>query len=373
MHILITGGAGFIGSHTADALLAQGHRVRVLDCLQPTVHPMGLPSYLSPDIEFIRGDVRSKADWVLALDGVDAVYHFAAYQDYLTDFSTFYHVNAVGTALLYEILAEQGDRRRVTKVIVATSQAVMGEGLYHCPSCSWEGVPDIRDESRLKQKYWEHPCPLCGHNLDWQASSESIANPCNPYALSKDAQEKAALRLGRREDIDTTVLRYSIVQGPRQSFFNAYSGAMRIFSLCLYCGRSPLIFEDGLQIRDFVNIHDVVDANLLVLEHPEAKGRILNVGGGRAYTVNTFYETMQNITGKRIAPEKSSHYRYGDTRHIFSDITALQSLGWQPGRGIEESILAYWQHLHESQAQEDILAYADAHMKKLNVIREAKG
>ncbi|TWI77262.1 dTDP-L-rhamnose 4-epimerase [Desulfobotulus alkaliphilus] len=373
MHILITGGAGFIGSHTADALIAQGHRVRVLDCLQQTVHPQGIPAYLHPEIEFIKGDVRSKEDWIKALEGVEAVYHFAAYQDYLPDFSTFFHVNTVGTALLYEILGEQGENRKVKKVVVATSQAVMGEGRYGCPACPWQGIPDIREESLLMQKKWEHPCPACGADLLWQPSDESIANPCNPYALSKDAQEKAALRLGKRENIDTTVLRYSIVQGPRQSFYNAYSGAMRIFALCLYCKRSPLIFEDGMQIRDFINIQDVVDANLLVLDHPGAKGRIFNVGGGEACTVRAFYEKMQKITGKTILPEKGNHYRYGDTRHIFSDTKALQSLGWQPLRSIEESIAAYWEDLHGQTAKEEILSYADSHMKKLKVIREAAG
>ncbi|MDY0161818.1 SDR family NAD(P)-dependent oxidoreductase [Desulfobotulus sp.] len=373
MHILITGGAGFIGSHTADALIQQGHRVRVLDCLQKNVHPKGLPDYLNPEITFIQGDVRNKEDWIRALEGVDAVFHFAAYQDYLPDFSTFYHVNAVGTALLYEVLAEQGADRRVSKVVVAASQAVMGEGRYVCPHCPWEGIPDIRSEERLRQGRWDHSCPLCHKTLQWQPSDESIANPCNPYALSKDAQEKAALRLGAREDIDTTVMRYSIVQGPRQSFFNAYSGAMRIFCLSLYCGRSPFIFEDGMQVRDFVNIKDVVDANLLVLDHPQAKGRIFNVGGAKACTVNTFYEKLQEITGKRLPAQRGGHYRYGDTRHIFSDTRALESLGWKPRRGIEESILSYWEHLHEQEAREEILAYADRHMKKLKVIREVQG
>ena len=159
MHILITGGAGFIGSHTADALIQQGHRVRVLDCLQKNVHPKGLPDYLNPEITFIQGDVRNKEDWIRALEGVDAVFHFAAYQDYLPDFSTFYHVNAVGTALLYEVLAEQGADRRVSKVVVAASQAVMGEGRYVCPHCPWEGIPDIRSEERLRQGRWDHSCP----------------------------------------------------------------------------------------------------------------------------------------------------------------------------------------------------------------------
>lgn len=370
MHILITGGAGFIGSHTADALIAKGHKVRILDNLQQTVHPEGLPGYLHPEIDFIRGDVREKEDWIRALDGIDAVYHFAAYQDYLPDFSTFYQVNAVGTALLYEILAAQGENRRVRKVVVATSQAVMGEGQYHCPDCQSALVPDIRAEEQLRRGDWEHHCPHCDTAMEWTASHEAIANPCNQYALSKDAQEKAALRFGKRYGIPSTVLRYSIVQGPRQSFFNAYSGAMRIFALSLYFDRRPMIFEDGGQIRDYVNIQDVVDANLLVLDHPDAEGQIFNVGGGKAYSVTDFYNTLQEVTGKRLAPEIGNLYRYGDTRHIFSDTKRLQALGWSPSRSIETSILSYWDYLHQQTAKDEILAYAETHMKQLNVIRK---
>lgn len=376
MNILITGGAGFIGSHTADALIKSGHRVRLLDNLQKTVHPKGRPDYLNPAAEFMLGDVREKAAWEKALAGVDAVYHLAAYQDYLTDFSSFFHTNAVSTALLYEILVETGRYRDIQKVIVAASQAVMGEGRYRCPVCSRGAgeyyYPQIRTESQLASGQWEHACPACGQDLQWQPSDETVINPCNQYALSKHSQEQIALQLGKRYDIPSVVMRYSIVQGPRQSFYNAYSGAMRIFALALFFGRAPTIFEDGLQVRDFVNINDVVDANLLVLEHPDADYRVFNVGGGRAWTVRAFYETMQTITGRQVEPAGAGYYRFGDTRHIFSDTTRLQTLGWKATRSVQSSIEAYWSYLTGRQDMEDILAYAQTHMQQLNVIRKTR-
>lgn len=375
MKILITGGAGFIGSHTADALIDKGHRVRILDILHPTIHPRGKPDYLHPAAELIQGDVRDKKGLKTALTDMDAVYHLAAYQDYLTDFSTFFHVNAVSTALLYEILVEAGADSPVKKVIVAASQAVMGEGRYKCPVCFETDqtflFPEMRLEDQLKRGMWHHRCPVCDQSLDWMSSDESVINPCNPYAMSKYSQEQIALQLGRRYNIPTVVMRYSIVQGPRQSFYNAYSGAMRIFALSLLLDRQPMIFEDGKQVRDYVNINDVVEANLLVLENPKADNQVFNVGGGNPWTVIDFYNTMQQVVGKAVAPIISGHYRYGDTRHIFSDISKLRSLGWEPHSGIEESVEAYWHYLVSQKEIGNVLEYAENNMKELNVIRKS--
>jgi dTDP-L-rhamnose 4-epimerase len=375
MHVLITGGAGFIGSHTADALIEKGHDVRLLDNLLPTVHPKGIPTYLHPKAEFIRGDVCHADTLRSALTDIDAVYHLAAYQDYLPDFSTFFAVNAVSTALLYEILAADPGRYRVGKVIVAASQAVMGEGRYRCEACfntdQREIYPDIRLENQLSRGIWEHHCPACGQSLQWQPSDESVIRPCNQYALSKHSQEQIAIQLGRRYDIPSAVMRYSIVQGPRQSFYNAYSGAMRIFALSLYFEKPPNIYEDGRQVRDFVNIQDVVDANLLVLEHPRADYAVFNVGGGVPWTVRRFYDAMQKQVGKQIEPLMKGDYRYGDTRHIFSDTRKLTSLGWTPRRTVSDSIAAYWDFLSAQKEKDDILAYAEKHMRRLNVIRKS--
>ena len=376
MNILITGGAGFIGSHTADALLRAGFKVRVLDNLQHTIHPKGLPGYIDPRVEFVKGDVRNKGDWEESLEDIDAVYHFAAYQDYLTDFSTFFHVNAVSTALLYEILVEKKLTAKIRKVIVAASQAVMGEGRYRCPACFDKdrrfSYPAIRPEAQLSWGEWEHRCDRCHRILEWQPSDETVINPCNQYALSKHSQEQIALQLGKRYGIPSVVMRYSIVQGPRQSFYNAYSGAMRIFALSLFFDRRPIIFEDGRQVRDFVNIQDVVDANLLVLQKTAADGQVFNVGGNRAWTVNAFYETMQAVVGRKKEPLKSGYYRYGDTRHIFSDISRLSSLGWVPARDIRKSIADYWDYLNTHREADNILEFAEKQMKRQQVIRQTQ-
>ena len=264
-------------------------------------------------------------------------------------------------------------QKRIHKVVVAASQAVMGEGRYHCPNCSSDRrphvYPPIRLESQLAKGHWDHCCKACGNRLQWLASDETVVNPCNQYALSKHSQEQIAIQLGRRYGIPSVVMRYSIVQGPRQSFYNAYSGAMRIFALSLLLDRQPIIYEDGQQIRDYVNIEDVVAANLLVLQLPSADYGIFNVGGGKAWTVLDFYNRMQTEVMKTIAPQRGCHYRYGDTRHIFSDTRRLESLGWRPRRGVPDSIRAYWDYLCRQQDMDDILAYAEADMKKLNVIR----
>lgn len=365
MKILVTGGAGFIGSHTVDGLLAAGHEVRILDNLSKPVHLKGRPAYLPKDAEFLEGDVRDKAMLSRALDGVEAVYHFAAYQDYLPDFSTFFHVNAVGTALLYEIIVER--KLPIRAVVVATSQAVAGEGLYK----DADGrlfCPDIRPLAQLQKGDWAVR-DAQGRPAQFQLTPESVANPQNQYGVSKVSQERIALSLGQRYEIPTVCLRYSIVQGPRQSFYNAYSGACRIFCLNLYYDRAPVLYEDGEQIRDYVNIHDVVAANLLVMRDPRAHGRVFNVGGGRPYTVRQFAEVVRAEFGKSIEFKQPGWYRYGDTRHIQSDISALQGLGWSPRRTPADSVRDYVAYLREQTDVEDILDYAEKKMKDLNVVR----
>ncbi|RPI33486.1 MAG: NAD-dependent epimerase/dehydratase family protein, partial [Nitrospiraceae bacterium] len=321
------------------------------------------------DADFILGDVRDKETLEKAMQGVDAIYHLAAYQDYLPDFSTYFHVNSVSTALIYEIIVEKN--LPVKKVIVASSQAVLGEGLYRCEDHG-ELTPDIRLEEQLSRADWEHHCPFCGKYIKHLPTPEHKINPQNQYAMSKHSQEIIAINLGKRYGIPSVAMRYSIVQGPRQSFYNAYSGAMRIFNLHLYFDRQPTIYEDGLQIRDYINYRDVVNANLLVLENDRADYQGFNVGGGKGYTVMDFYKKVQEVTGKRIDPVIGTYYRYGDTRHIFSDISKLKSLGWEPMVPIEESIGAYWEYLRRQTDIDDILEYAEKTMMKKGVVRAVK-
>ncbi len=366
MRVLVTGGAGFIGSHTVDALVARGHDVRILDSLEQPVHLRGRPDYLNPAAEFVLGDVTDRATLRAALHGVDGVFHLAAYQDYLPDFSKFFRVNAVGTALLYELVV--ADALPIQKIVVASSQAVCGEGRHRTPG-GRVVYPGLRPEAQLAAGRFEIASPDGDGETVWEPSDESVVNPQNQYALSKHSQEQIAIHLGRRYGIPSVAMRYSIVQGPRQSFFNAYSGACRVFSLALHFGRDPVIYEDGQQVRDFVNIHDVVDANLRVFEDARADYEVFNVGGGRAWTVNEFAVIVGRAFGSEIAPKPSGLYRFGDTRHICSDVSKLRDLGWEPKRSPADSVAEYAEWLRAQDDIEDILAHADETMKSLNVLR----
>jgi dTDP-L-rhamnose 4-epimerase len=204
-----------------------------------------------------------------------------------------------------------------------------------------------------------------------QPTDETHSNPQNPYGMSKIAEERVALNLGRQYGVPSVAMRYSIVQGPRQSFYNAYSGACRVFSLSLHLGREPVIYEDGQQIRDFVNIADVVDANLLVLKDSRADFQMFNVGGDRRVTVAEFARVVADVFEKKgFEPKASGKYRYGDTRHIFSDVTKLKALGWTPKRSVKESVVAYREWLKRADSAEDILDYSNKMMAKLGVVRD---
>ena len=371
MRILVTGGAGFIGSHTTDALLAQGHDVTILDSLEKPVHMKGKPDYIPKQVRFIEGDVRHRDDLLKALEGVEAVYHFAAYQDYLPDFSKFFYVNAVGTALIYELIVEQ--KLPVKKVIVASSQAVAGEGVYKSRRGDWF-KPELRPLAQLEAGVWDFRDPANEDVLQWQPTPESHVSPQNQYALSKYSQEQMTLAFGKRYEIPSVALRYSIVQGPRQSFYNNYSGACRIFSLSYFFKRAPLIYEDGEQVRDFVNIHDVVKANLLVLNDERADYELFNVGGGKACTVKEFCAIVAREFGQEnLRPRIPGLFRFGDTRHICSDITKLQQLGWEPRLNPADSVKQYRDYLEAQTDIDDIMDFAEKNMRSLNVVRAAKG
>jgi dTDP-L-rhamnose 4-epimerase len=368
MRILVTGGAGFIGSHTCDRLVQLGHDVVVLDALTAPVHRNGTPNYVTPGAELYIGDVRNRDLVANLLRRVDAVYHLAAYQDYLPDFARFTDVNVTSTALLYEIAVAEG--LELERVVVASSQSAMGEGLYRCLTHG-EQTPDMRPEAALRAAQWDLTCRVCDRPLEMQLTPERISNPQNAYGMSKYGEEMVALNLGKRYGIPTVALRYSIVQGPRQSVYNAYSGACRIFNLHYLLGSAPTLYEDGQAIRDYVNIHDVVDANVLVLTDDRAIGRVFNVGGGIAYTTEEFADIVRRHYNSDKPARISGEYRFGDTRHICSDIDALKQLGWVPTRTPAESVAEYANWLEGMPGLDAVLADADAKMRELGVVRKA--
>ncbi len=372
MKVLITGGAGFIGSHTADLLLENGYEVRVIDNLQPPVHQQGKkPDYIPSDIEFILGDVCNREDMSKALDGVEAVFHLAAYQGYLPDFSTFAYVNDGSTALLYELIVN--NRLPIQKVVIASSQATYGEAKYEC---SKHGIqyPIPRSLRQLKNGDWEIKCPECGAGMNPLPVEESRVNPHNQYAVSKYCEELYSLTLGKRYDIPTVALRYSITQGPRQSFSNAYSGILRIFALRLLNGLPPIAYEDGKQLRDYVYVGDVAAANLLVLENETANFEVFNVGGNEVLSVSEYAELLLGITGRNDIPiQIPGEFRFGDTRHVISDISKLRNLGWEPIVPVKHLAMEYVNWAQNQPEAKDHYGAAEIAMKNAGAIKTVVG
>ena len=357
--VLITGGAGFIGSHTAEELLRAGYQVRLLDNLTPPVHTGEWPDWL-PDCEKMRGDVRNREDWAKALRGVDYVIHLAAHQDLLPNFSQFFHVNSVGTSLLYELIV--AEKLPVKKVVVASTQFVYGEGRYQCAK---DGVvfPDGRNPSKGQ---WDPVCPKCGGAITPLPLLETHANPKNQYSIAKYSQELMAITLGKNYGIPSAALRYSIVQGPRQSFRNAYSGVLRVFTLQMLKGQPASVFEDGKQLRDYVNVDDVARANRLAMEYDRANFEVFNVGGGKGYTVLEFAGIVS-----QMPPNVTGEYRVGDTRHSVSDISKLQALGWKPTKTPHDSVREYVAWIREQKLDKDYAAEALATLRKMGALRKA--
>lgn len=363
---LVTGGAGFIGSHIADALLSRGYEVCVIDNLQPRVHPRGKPKYLSDDIEFIHGDVRDKRVMERALRQTDVIFHVAAYQDYMCDYSTFFDTNVTSTALIFEIIREL--RLLVQKVILSSSQAVYGEGQYRCPEHGFQ-MPEARSIEQLDCGHWNLLCRHCGRELEPLLLVEDHVKPTTSYGLTKLFQEMVAFRLGKLVGVPAVGLRYSITQGARQSFYNAYSGICRIFTRVLREGKSPLIYEDGLQQRDYVHIDDVVRANLMALDSSAFDYEAFNVGSGKQTTVLEYAQLLCCKMAANIDPSIPGMYRVGDVRHTVSGISKIGRLGWRPTKDLNQIFDHYLDWLETEQDAGDYFTPALTAMKEMGVVR----
>ncbi|MFZ5997566.1 MAG: NAD-dependent epimerase/dehydratase family protein [Nitrospirota bacterium] len=340
-HILITGGAGFIGSHLADELLNKGYRVRALDNLSVQVHGQERkrPEYLHPDVELIIGDVRDPDAVCRALSGIDAVFHFAAavgVGQSMYQIEKYTDVNCRGTAVLLEALT----KRPVERLVVASSMSIYGEGLY----CAPDGrlYPDMkRTLEQLKSGIWDIYSSE-GEVLIPIATPETKAPSLSSiYALSKYDQERACMMVGQAYSIPTVALRFFNVFGTRQASSNPYTGVLAIFAARILNGKPPLVYEDGYQQRDFVSVYDVARACRHALEVPDAAYQVFNIGSGYQYTILEVAERMAAVFGrKRLFPEITGKYRMGDIRHCFADISrARDILQYEPQVTLEEGLI----------------------------------
>lgn len=352
--VLITGGAGFVGSHLADALLEAGHEVRIFDNLTAQVHPDGMPDYLPGEIHFMEGDLRDGDQVREAVRGVDVIYHLGAavgVGQSMYEISHYMGSNTQGTANLLQALLDT--ELKVEKLIVASSMSIYGEGKYLCVQCGTV-APQERTTSQLKEKQWEPLCPNCGRELTPIPTNETKPLQCSSYyALSKKDQEEMVLLFGKTYGISVAALRYFNIYGVRQSLSNPYTGVAAIFASRLLNGRPPLIFEDGLQMRDFVSVHDVVRANVLAMEKGEANGVAMNIGSGEPISIREVAAMLGNALGIEIEPEITGKYRAGDIRHCFGDISAAGSLlGYQPQVKFAQGVQEYADWLREQHAED---------------------
>ncbi|MCX6354496.1 MAG: SDR family NAD(P)-dependent oxidoreductase [Candidatus Aureabacteria bacterium] len=370
MNILVTGGAGFIGSFIVDRLLRDGHRVRIFDNLDPQVHREGKrPDYLNPRAEFIQGDVRDYDALRAAMEGMDLISHHAAavgvgqsqYQvKHYTD------VNIGGTANLLDILANHP--HKVKKLVVAASMSSYGEGTYDCRSCG-RVRPPLRTEEQFRRSEWECRCPKCGVVLTpVPIREEDERMSTSIYAITKMVQEEMCLNIGITYRIPTVAMRYFNVYGPRQSLSNPYTGVGAIFMSRIKNGKPPVIFEDGLQSRDFVSVHDIVEANMLAMTKPEADYRMYNVASGKVTTVLEIAETISDLCGKKIRPEITMKFRKGDVRHCIADAGKIKKeLGFKARVDFREGMRELIQWSEKAEAI-DLVEKATAELKARGIV-----
>lgn len=339
MKILCTGGAGFIGSFLVDELIEIGHEVRIYDNIEPQVHPGGkVPDYLNPDAEFIHEDILNYDALAKAVEGVDVICHDAAMVGVgqsMYQIKRYMEANTMGTANLLDILVNR--KNKVSKLIVASSMSTYGEGSYDCPKCG-PVSPPLRTDEQMASGDFEVHCPDCDELVRPLPTPESKIQEINSYyALAKKDQEDMVMLFGQTYGLPVVALRRFNVFGPRQSLSNPYTGVAAIFMSRLLNDNRPIVFEDGLQSRDFISVYDTVRANIMVMESEKANQRIYNVGAGRQISVLEIAQTLNSLLGKDIEPDVVGKFRKGDVRHCFADISKIRNdLGFEPRVSLED-------------------------------------
>ena len=349
---LVTGGAGLIGSHVVDLLIEEGWRVRVLDNIEANTHKRGKPAWINKQAEFKQGDLRDRETTARALRDIDVVFHQAAYGGYMPEIAKYVHVNSLGTAQMLEVIREKN--LPIQKIIVASSQAVYSEGAGNCPK---HGLvfPNVRPVEQLRRGDWSVRCPICNE------PTTSVSTPENApvggetvYGLTKFDQEKLVLLWGRQVGIPTVALRYSCTYGPRQSIFNPYTGVIAIFCTRLLNDLPPVLYEDGLQTRDFSFVDDIARANLLAATTDRLDGLPVNVGSGEGITIREIAQRIGDALGIKIEPEIQGEFRPGEMRHLTSATNRIRATGFEPKVDLEQGIGRY---LDWIRSQSDVRDY----------------
>lgn len=368
MKILVTGGAGFIGSHTVDMLVDRGYDVRIVDNLLGQVHQSKKPSYLNKKAEFIQGDISDSNSWEKWLHDIDAIIHLASMTGIAQSMyepNEYCKNNIQGTANFYELLVKnKAIRKKIKKIIIASSKTLYGEGAYKCKN---HGLifPELRPVEQLEKKDWELKCPHCNNVMDAVPIPEEKPAQClSVYALTKYSTERLALMYGQTLDIPTVAFRYFSVFGPRQSLSNPYTGVCSIFLSRIKNGQQPVIFEDGNQLRDFIYIEDIARVNLLALEKSK-KTKVYNVGLGKGVSIKDAALTIGEVLGIKTDPVVTNEFRYGDTRNDISDNSKIEKdLGFKPQYSFREGIEKLVEWGKEIKAQ-DKFEQAEQERKKL--------
>lgn len=367
--ILVTGGAGFIGTHFTRRALEAGYRLRILDNLSPQIHGADEDFEPPPSVEFVRGDVTVRQDWERALDGVGTVVHLAAETgtgQSMYEIDRYYRVNVQGTALLFDVLANRG--QRIDNVVLASSRSVYGEGAYICSGCATEGrrcFPKPRSKQQLAAQDWSPRCPQCGASVQPAPTREDDElSPASIYAATKLAQEDLVRVACQALGIAYSILRFQNVYGEGQSLTNPYTGILSIFSTRIRRGLPLPIFEDGKETRDFVHVGDVAEAVLRCVENLSQEGVIINVGSGTPISVMEVAQLLCRVMGSDIVPHVTGEYRVGDIRHNFADINRLErATGFRPLVGLEAGITLFCRWVTNQPSSEDLLDKANAELK----------
>jgi dTDP-L-rhamnose 4-epimerase len=368
--ILVTGGAGFVGSHLVDKLIELGHEVTIFDNLEYQVHQGKIPEYLNKNAQFICGDIRDTEVLTKAMEGKDVIFHQGAavgvgQSMYLI--RKYVDVNATGGATLLDILINKPSiRDRVRKVVVASSMSIYGEGLYHCSKCG-DFTPKLRPNSQLQAKNWDIRCPICGEEGSHKGTPETKPlYPTSIYAITKRDHEEMFLVTGQSYRVPTVALRYFNIYGPRQALSNPYTGVAAIFSARILNRKRPVIFEDGEQSRDFVHVSDIVQANILAMQKEAADYNAFNVGTGRNISVKHVAEVLieKLMGGPALKPQIENTFREGDIRHCYADIKEIQDkLGYKPSVCFEDGMEALTGWV-ANQVAEDGFEKAKAELEK---------